>query len=211
MILTYLLKSTKDSSYYVGITSDINRRLDEHNSGKLKTTSSKRPWILAFIREHKDYTEARKHEKWLKKKNRQYKDKLAQLAPPIPAHSGRGKGRRFKSSSGLQMKKIIKFILPQLKYFFLNPFWTSWINIVILVISLALNGLIWYLYLGKYHEIINLTPIGYSSGVLLLNLFLAAVIYPKQKMISFIFLGTSLLIEIFILFLIKISFYLGAF
>lgn len=109
------------------------------------------------------------------------------------------------------MKKIIKFILPQLKYFFLNPFWTSWIIIVILIISLVLNGLIWYLYLGKYHEVINLTPIGYSSGVLMLNLFLAAIIYPKQRMISFIFLGTNILIQLFTLFLIKVSFYLGVF
>ncbi len=34
------------------------------------------------MRDHEDYLEARKHEKWLKKKNRDYKDKLAQLAPP---------------------------------------------------------------------------------------------------------------------------------
>ena len=29
-----------------------------------------------------DYAQARKHEKWLKKKNRDYKLYLAQLAPP---------------------------------------------------------------------------------------------------------------------------------
>jgi putative endonuclease len=82
MVTTYLLKSELDDSYYVGITSDINKRVGEHNSGKSRSTARKRPWRLVFMRDHEDYLEARKHEKWLKKKNRDYKDKLAQLAPP---------------------------------------------------------------------------------------------------------------------------------
>ena len=79
---TYLLKSSRDQSFYVGISKDVEKRLHEHNSGKLKTTARKRPWFLVFSRNHVNYLEARKHEKWLKKKNRAYKEKLAQLAPP---------------------------------------------------------------------------------------------------------------------------------
>jgi len=56
--------------------------LIEHNSGKLKITSSKKPWRLVFVREHETYASARKHEKWLKKKNDEYKNRLAQLALP---------------------------------------------------------------------------------------------------------------------------------
>jgi len=83
MINTYLIKSEIDSSFYCGITSDVKRRLAEHNQGKLKNTSSKKPWKLVYYKMHTDYQEARKHEKWLKKKNRKYKENLAQLAPPV--------------------------------------------------------------------------------------------------------------------------------
>jgi putative endonuclease len=83
MIFTYLAQSESDDSFYVGISENPDKRMVEHNSGKLRSTSKKRPWKLAFVKKHKDYSEARKHEKWLKKKNREYKMKLAQFAPPI--------------------------------------------------------------------------------------------------------------------------------
>ena len=83
MYYTYLLQSKKDKSFYTGITKHPKLRLKRHNNGCLKTTSFKRPWKIVFVREHSNYQEARKHEKWLKKKNREYKNKLAQLAPPI--------------------------------------------------------------------------------------------------------------------------------
>ncbi|MDO8444251.1 MAG: GIY-YIG nuclease family protein [bacterium] len=91
MIYTYLIKSAKDGSFYAGITENVEKRLDEHNSGKLKVTAMKRPWRLCFSKGHTDYLEARKHEIWLKKKNRKYKEFLAcpacnsrrdELAPP---------------------------------------------------------------------------------------------------------------------------------
>ena len=82
-VYTYLLKSLKDGSYYVGISSDPYSRLEYHNNGYLKTTSIKKPFSLIYFKEHIDYKEARKHELWLKKKNRIYKDRLAQLAPPM--------------------------------------------------------------------------------------------------------------------------------
>ncbi|MBZ0180937.1 MAG: GIY-YIG nuclease family protein, partial [Melioribacteraceae bacterium] len=34
----YILTSLKDSKRYIGMTSDLNRRLKEHNSGKVKST-----------------------------------------------------------------------------------------------------------------------------------------------------------------------------
>jgi len=82
MTYTYLLKSCQDDSFYVGITENITRRIAEHNSGKSKATSKKKPWGLVYCKAHTDYNDARKHEKWLKKKNRSYKNNLAQLAPP---------------------------------------------------------------------------------------------------------------------------------
>lgn len=77
MIFTYCLQSVKDDSYYVGISSNPKQRLIVHNKGGLKVTRFKRPWKLIYQKEHTNYIEARKHEKWLKKKNHQYKAKLA--------------------------------------------------------------------------------------------------------------------------------------
>jgi len=76
-IYTYLLKSQKDGSYYTGITQNTDNRLMLHNSGKVVSTEGKKPWKIVYIKLHSSYEEARKHEKWLKKKNREYKDKLA--------------------------------------------------------------------------------------------------------------------------------------
>jgi len=81
----YLIQSRIDESFYVGISNNPKKRLAEHNSGKLKITSKKRPYFLVYLKEYNNYGSARKHEVWLKKKNRDYKLKLAQLAPPHPA------------------------------------------------------------------------------------------------------------------------------
>jgi putative endonuclease len=79
----YLIQSIEDKSFYVGISENPIKRLAEHNKGKLKITSKKRPYNLVYYKEYPDYQSARKHEIWLKKKNRDYKLKLAQLAPPL--------------------------------------------------------------------------------------------------------------------------------
>lgn len=73
---TYLIKSLKDGSYYTGITENLERRVKQHNKGVLLTTKTKKPWELAYWKEHPDSIKARKHEKWLKKKNRIYKANL---------------------------------------------------------------------------------------------------------------------------------------
>jgi len=73
---TYVIKSLKDNSFYTGISNDPLRRLKEHNRGSLKNTTRSRPWSLVYQKPHESYTEARKHEKWLKKKNRDYKNNL---------------------------------------------------------------------------------------------------------------------------------------
>jgi putative endonuclease len=53
MHYVYILQSYKDLNFYVGVTSDLKRRFNEHNSGGCKYTSSKSPfkltWYGAFI------------------------------------------------------------------------------------------------------------------------------------------------------------------
>ena len=44
----YALVSQVDGRIYVGMSQDIDRRLAEHNSGKVKSTKGFVPWILFF-------------------------------------------------------------------------------------------------------------------------------------------------------------------
>jgi putative endonuclease len=76
-VYTYLIKSELDQAFYIGISENPEKRLLEHNSGKLKGTARKKPWKLVYFKDRSDYAEARKHEKWLKKKNRAYKEEVS--------------------------------------------------------------------------------------------------------------------------------------
>lgn len=66
MYYLYLLKSQKDSSWYVGYASDLKRRLLEHNSGKEQSTKSKVPWELMYYEAFKNQKHAEAREKRLK-------------------------------------------------------------------------------------------------------------------------------------------------
>ena len=82
MVYTYLLKSIRNGRFYVGISIDPFSRVGAHNRGGIRATKDYRPWNLIHTKIHYSYSEARKREKWLKKKNKYYKERLAQLAPP---------------------------------------------------------------------------------------------------------------------------------
>ena len=64
---TYVLKSLKDNKLYIGSTTDLDRRVDEHNSGKNKSTKYRRPFILVYSERFDTITEARFREKVFKK------------------------------------------------------------------------------------------------------------------------------------------------
>mgnify|MGYP002867763252 CR=1 FL=1 len=64
---TYILQSSKDSSFYIGCTNDLIRRVSEHNAGMSKYTSKKIPWRLAYFEKFASLADARKRESFLKK------------------------------------------------------------------------------------------------------------------------------------------------
>ncbi|MBS3737697.1 GIY-YIG nuclease family protein [Mesohalobacter halotolerans] len=66
MFYVYVLYSKKFDRYYVGMTVDIERRLSEHNSGKMISTKAYKPWIIAHFEVLNTRKEARKREKYLK-------------------------------------------------------------------------------------------------------------------------------------------------
>lgn len=66
----YILESQKNGRYYVGSTDDIDRRINEHNIGKVFSTRNMRPWFVKVFVECGNLTEARSSEYRLKKYKR---------------------------------------------------------------------------------------------------------------------------------------------
>jgi len=73
----YAIRSKIDRRFYVGFTENVQKRLNEHNSGKTKSTKGYRPWDLIFTTECQTRAEARKLEKYYK--GGSGKEKLKQM------------------------------------------------------------------------------------------------------------------------------------
>ena len=72
---TYILKSVRDTKYYYGSCEDFEKRLLEHNDGKVKATKFRSPFVLHYFEKFETRSEAYKRElffksidgyKWLK-------------------------------------------------------------------------------------------------------------------------------------------------
>ena len=59
----YIIQSLQDGSYYIGSTNNLDDRIERHNQGRSKYTTSKRPWKLKHIEEFPDRSSATKREK----------------------------------------------------------------------------------------------------------------------------------------------------
>ena len=66
MWFTYVLRSEVDSGFYVGITSRLEFRIKEHNSGANRSTKSRAPFELAYLERFESRAAARQREKYLK-------------------------------------------------------------------------------------------------------------------------------------------------
>jgi putative endonuclease len=66
MFYVYVLRSERTGKRYVGSSSDIATRLEQHNRGKVRATKGGRPWKLAYQEEYETNGEARRRELALK-------------------------------------------------------------------------------------------------------------------------------------------------
>lgn len=66
MFTIYILFSEKDNKRYIGFTSNIERRLKEHNLGKVKSTQNRRPVKLIYTEEFIYKQEAETRERFFK-------------------------------------------------------------------------------------------------------------------------------------------------
>ena len=67
MYYLYILLGNKENWHYIGITDNLERRLIEHNSGKVKSTKPYRPYKIIYTETFDSKTLARKRELFLKK------------------------------------------------------------------------------------------------------------------------------------------------
>jgi putative endonuclease len=66
MYYAYILRSLSDDNFYYGHSETLDKRLDEHNKGKVRSTKSRRPFILYYYEQFKTKSEAAKREYFFK-------------------------------------------------------------------------------------------------------------------------------------------------
>jgi putative endonuclease len=64
----YILQSKKDNKHYIGMTSNLEQRLFQHNSGLVKSTKNRIPLELIYSEEFENKSDALNREKELKTK-----------------------------------------------------------------------------------------------------------------------------------------------
>ena len=66
MYYVYVLKSSKDGMFYTGYTTNVEKRLEFHNEGKVKSTRYRRPLELVYYEACHHQDDALHREKYLK-------------------------------------------------------------------------------------------------------------------------------------------------
>jgi putative endonuclease len=61
----YVLISEVDGELYTGFTTELSRRLAEHNDGRSRATAPRRPFRLLFCEYHASKSDALKRESYL--------------------------------------------------------------------------------------------------------------------------------------------------
>ena len=66
MFFVYILISLKDKNFYIGFTSSLKQRLNQHFQGEVISTKNRRPLKLIYYEAFINKTDAKKREKFLK-------------------------------------------------------------------------------------------------------------------------------------------------
>ncbi|MBD3311567.1 MAG: GIY-YIG nuclease family protein [Candidatus Magasanikbacteria bacterium] len=79
MFYVYILKSKKDSKFYIGFTSNLRLRLKNHIDGKVKSTKYRRPLELIYYESYIVEELAKEREKKLKQYGSAYTGLMKRL------------------------------------------------------------------------------------------------------------------------------------
>ena len=66
MFYVYVLQSESDDGIYIGFSTDLRRRLKEHQAGESFATSYRGPWGLIYYEAYLEEADARGRETFLK-------------------------------------------------------------------------------------------------------------------------------------------------
>ena len=66
MNYVYVLRSKRDLKRYIGLTNNLQQRLNLHNNGKVHATKNRIPFELIYYEEFEERIDAAKREKFLK-------------------------------------------------------------------------------------------------------------------------------------------------
>jgi putative endonuclease len=78
----YILASKRNGSLYIGITTDIRRRLEEHRAGMVRHTREYRIRRLVYLEPHSTIEDAALRERRLKEWRRAWKIRLIETTNP---------------------------------------------------------------------------------------------------------------------------------
>lgn len=86
MYYVYIIKSLKDKKLYIGSTNNLQRRLKEHNDGKVISTKPRIPFELIYYEAYKAEKDARKREKNLKLRSRAHNQLKKRIKESLEEH-----------------------------------------------------------------------------------------------------------------------------
>jgi len=66
MNYVYVLRSEKDGGFYIGYSTNLRKRFDEHMTGRSFATSYRRPWRLIYYEAYLNQDDALGRERYLK-------------------------------------------------------------------------------------------------------------------------------------------------
>jgi len=66
MYYVYILISQKDRKLYIGYTTDLRKRVQEHGGGRVTSTKPRRPFELIFYEAYRSRKDAKRREKYFK-------------------------------------------------------------------------------------------------------------------------------------------------
>ena len=72
MFYVYVLKSRKDGMMYIGSTTNLERRLREHNDGTVFSTRPRRPLEVVYYEAYRSERDARMRESRLKLRSKAF-------------------------------------------------------------------------------------------------------------------------------------------
>ncbi|UCH10682.1 MAG: GIY-YIG nuclease family protein [Fidelibacterota bacterium] len=87
MYFVYILQSRKDRGYYIGYTSDLDKRIKEHNAGRTRSLKHRLPMELIYTEEFKRKADAKAREQQLKswKGGEPFQALIGGSRAPLPA------------------------------------------------------------------------------------------------------------------------------